>query len=260
MKNRTTFLPFSTVAALCAVSILALLPVKAADAAAHPVPLFNPGARVLFQGDSVTDGGRGRNQDPNHILGHSYVFIIAARQGAAFPDLRLTFINRGVSGNRVSDLAARWQSDALELKPDVLSVLIGVNDVLLGFRDSKPVSIEMYEQAYDRLLAETVAAMPRVKLMLGEPFFLRGKRTDAQYAEWQVTMPQIRVVVEKLAVKYHAPVVHYQKIFDDACQRAPVEYWIWDGIHPTYAGHQLMADEWERVYREFYVAPARKGN
>src|SRR5436189_5610224 len=96
--------------------------------AAEPIAAFTPGARILFQGDSITDGNRGRDADPNHILGHGYVFIIAAKYGAAFPELNLDFINRGISGNTVLDLEKRWQKDTLDLKPDVWSVLIGVND------------------------------------------------------------------------------------------------------------------------------------
>ena len=69
-------------------------------------------------------------------------------------------------------------------------------------------------------------------------------------------MGEIQAVVRKLGEKYHAPLVHYQKLFDDAVQRAPMEYWIWDGVHPTFAGHQLMADEWRRVYRAFYGPPS----
>src|SRR3954466_4147847 len=96
--------------------------------AADPAPEFPAGARILFQGDSITDGNRGRTADPNHILGHGYAFIIAAKYAAQFPAQHLTFINRGISGNKVSDLAKRWTSDALLLKPTVLSILIGIND------------------------------------------------------------------------------------------------------------------------------------
>src|SRR3954465_6595950 len=95
--------------------------------AAKPIAIFTPGARILFQGDSITDGNRGRSSDPNHILGHGYVFIIAAKYGATLAALNLDFINRGSSGNTVRELQKRWEKDTLELKPDVLSILIGVN-------------------------------------------------------------------------------------------------------------------------------------
>jgi lysophospholipase L1-like esterase len=218
-------------------------------------PLFEKGARVLFQGDSITDMARGRTEDPNHILGHSYVFLIAAKEGADFPERRITFINRGVSGNTVSNLMARWRTNTLELKPDVLSILIGVNDVGHQLRAGRPFLPEKFEETYDQLLADTLAALPRVKLVLGEPFFAPGKSTEAHLDEWREAMMGLRAVVEKLGKKYHAPVVHYQKVFDDAAQRAPIDYWIWDGVHPTYRGHQLMADEWKRTYRSFYGPP-----
>jgi lysophospholipase L1-like esterase len=218
-------------------------------------PLFEPGARVLFQGDSITDMGRGRTADPNHILGHGYAFIIAAKEGADFPERQWRFINRGASGNTVSDLAARWEADTLALKPDVVSVLIGVNDVGRGLGANEPFLIDQFERVYDQLLAETVAALPKVKLVLGEPFFAPGHATTPRMDEWQAAMKALRASVERLGAKYRAPVVHFQKVFDDAAKRAPIDYWIWDGIHPTCAGHQLMADEWRRVYRAYYGPP-----
>lgn len=214
--------------------------------AAEPIAAFTPGAVVLFQGDSITDGNRGRSADPNHILGHGYVFIVAARQGAAFPAARVDFLNRGVSGNTVLDLEARWQKDTLGLKPDVLSILIGVND------NGRGVPVEQFERVYDRLIAEARAANPKLKLVLCEPFGLRvGTGRDA-YETWSAGIRQRQAVVARLAQKHGAALVRFQQVFDEAVKRAPAEYWIWDGVHPTYRGHQLMADEWERVVRSHW--------
>ncbi len=218
-------------------------------------PLFEKNARVLFQGDSITDMARGRTEDPNHILGHSYVFLIAAQQGAAYPERNVTFINRGVGGNELGDMVARWDADTLALKPDVLSILIGVNDVGHSFRKNQPLSIEKYEKTYDDLLARTVAALPNIKFVLCEPMFAPGKSNAAHAVEWEADIKAMQAVVARLATKYHAPVAHFQRIFDEAFHGAPVEYWIWDGVHPTYRGHQLMADEWKRAYHEFYGPP-----
>ena len=91
-----------------------------------PIPAFCDGMRILFQGDSITGGNRGRNTDPNHILGHGYQALISSRYGADLPERHLTFMNRGISGNTVSALTRRWQTDTIDLKPDVLSILIGV--------------------------------------------------------------------------------------------------------------------------------------
>jgi lysophospholipase L1-like esterase len=230
------------VAAIC-VSAPAAEPAPTA-AVVTPIPAFHKDARILFQGDSITDGKRGRDLDPNHILGHGYVFIIAARHGAAFPERKLTFLNRGVSGNTVNDLARRWQQDTLDLKPDLLSILIGVND------SGKGVAVDQFEQVYDKLLADARASNPKLRLVLCAPFMLPlGKR---QGAEWSADIKQRQEIVAKLAHKHNAALVRLQPVFDAACQRAPAEYWIWDGVHPTYAGHQLMANKWERVVREFW--------
>ena len=221
-----------------------LLAPSAALRAVEPVAAFAPGARILFQGDSITDGNRGRSADPNHILGHGYVFIIAAKYGAAFPDLKLDFLNRGISGNTVLDLEKRWQKDTLDLKPDVLSILIGVND------DGRGIALDQYEQVYDKLITDAKAANPKLKLVLCEPFLAPSGKVNEGIRRRQE-------IVARLAQKHGAALVHFQRVFDEAVKRAPANYWIWDGVHPTYRGHQLMADEWERVVREFWKQEAQ---
>ena len=207
----------------------------------EPIPAFTAGSRILFQGDSITDGNRGRSADPNHILGHGYVFITAARHGAEFPSLNLDFFNRGVSGNTVRELQKRWATDTLDLKPDLLSVLIGVND------GSRNVPHEEYEKTYDALLAAAREANPKLKLVLCAPF---EKHVGRPVSDDLVAR---RDIVAKLATKYGAAFVDFQKIFDTGTANAmPADYWIWDRVHPTYRGHQLMADEWERVVRAFW--------
>jgi lysophospholipase L1-like esterase len=211
---------------------------------------FGQGARILFQGDSITDGNRGRSEDPNHILGHGYAFIIAARWGCQLPEKQLTFINRGVSGNTVRDLAARWKGDAIDLKPDLLSILIGVND--LG-----GVPPDEYEAVYDRLLEDTARALPGVKLVLGEPFGLPVGGLKDRWDECRAQLAKRQEIVARLAAKHGAALVRYQKAFDEAVRRAPADYWIWDGVHPTYSGHQVMADEWVRTVDRFWPESRR---
>ena len=221
-------------------------------------PRFPPGTRILFQGDSITDGGRGHGDDPNHIFGQDYAYLIAARCGAHFPDQNWTFLNRGISGNTVSDLAGRWQNDALNLKPDILSVLVGVNDAgsVVGSSGAGGITAAQYEQVYDGLLQQALAANPNIKFVLGEPFVAQTGHTLENPILWNAEVKSRQAAVERLAAKYHAPVVHYQKLFDDAIaqSRQPVTYWIWDGIHPTYAGHELMAEEWLRTVNQFYFS------
>ena len=230
----------------CFASLAVSLFVLQSLALADDVPAFAKGAHILFQGDSITDGNRGRSTDPNHILGHGYQFIIAAKYGAELAERDLTFVNRGISGNTVLDLEKRWQKDTLDLKPDLLSILIGVND------DGRKVSFEDYERVYDKLLADTRAANPKVKFVLCEPFRLwKGSKPE----KWEASITSIKKrqeIVAKLAAKYGAALVHFQAVFDEAVKRAPADHWIWDGVHPTYSGHQLMADEWVRVVKDFW--------
>ncbi len=209
------------------------------------MPVFEQNNHILFQGDSITDGNRGRSDDPNHILGHGYVFIIAAKYGAQLAERNLTFINRGISGNKVSDLAGRWKGDTLDLKPDILSILVGVNDA------SANVPIDQYEKTYDQILQQAVTSNPRVRLVLCEPFTLPGDKHKDDWHTWRANIQSRQDAVARLAVKYQAAVVDFQKVLEAACKRAPASYWVWDTVHPTYSGHQLLADEWVRTVGQF---------
>lgn len=210
------------------------------------VPAFAKDARILFQGDSITDGNRGRGADPNHILGHGYAFIIAAKYGASLAERNLNFMNRGISGNTVLDLEKRWTKDTIELKPDILSILIGVND------KGRNVPFEQFEQVYDKLLTDAKTANPNLKLVLCEPFVLNHLATTPSNGSPNADIVKRQEIVAKLAKKHGAALVHFQKALDEASKRAPVSHWIWDDVHPTYSGHQVLADEWERVVKAFW--------
>jgi lysophospholipase L1-like esterase len=203
------------------------------------------GAVILFQGDSITDGNRGRNTDPNHIMGHGYAFSIASRVGADHPEKRYQFYNRGISGNKVYDLEKRWLAETLDLKPDVLSILVGVNDSSsVVFKRDPIISVEKYEEIYTSLLVKTKAAYPTVIFVLCEPFILKVGRVSENWDAYHSDLIRRQAVVRKLAADYNAVFVGFQDVFDQACKKAPADYWIWDGVHPTVAGHELMAREW----------------
>ncbi len=218
-------------------------------------PLFDPAALVLFQGDSITEGGRGHEDDPPHALGHGYPFLIAAAESEAFPERRVSFLNRAAPGNTCGDLLARWQADALEFRPDVISILVGAHDILRQLGGNTPYDATAFEAAYDKLLAETLISVPNARLILGEPFFALGKETLPQIDRWPEVIRQAGAAVNRLAVKYRAAVVRYPQLFDEAAKRAPSDHWIWDGLHPTCAGHQLMARAWAQTYREAFGPP-----
>ena len=203
------------------------------------------GAVILFQGDSITDGNRGRNEDPNHIMGHGYAFSIASRIGADFPEKNYKFYNRGISGHKITDLADRWKQDTLDLKPDVLSILVGVNDAAsVVFNQPLVVPVEKYEETYDSLLQQTRDIYPQILFVLCEPFILKVGKVAENWEVYHTDIDKRREVVKKLAAKFDAVLVPSQEIFNDACKKAQAEYWMWDGVHPTVAGHELLAREW----------------
>lgn len=210
--------------------------------------------RILFQGDSITDGNRGRDADPNHILGHGYAFWIAAELGLKLAAKQPEFMNRGISGNRVSDLEARWQEDAIELKPDTLSILVGVNDILMSIAEPGGFDPIGYEQGYRRLLEQTRNDLPEAKLILCEPFILPGGHTDSDWQAWRTAADACSGAVQRLAEQFGALFVPLQDAFDNACQTAPASYWIWDGVHPTTAGHGLLAKRWLDTVQKSEVA------
>lgn len=203
------------------------------------------GKVILFQGDSITDGNRGRNYDPNHIMGHGYAFSIASRLGADYPEKQYNFINRGISANKIIDLKARWQPDTLDLKPDVLSILIGVNDSSSIVVNWEPkITVEEYENVYRELLEQTVTKFPGIILVLCEPFILEVGNVKNNWEAFQSDIVKRQAIVRSLAIQYNAVFVGFQEVFNKACEKAPADYWIWDGVHPTVAGHELMAREW----------------
>ncbi len=201
--------------------------------------------RFLFQGDSITDGNRGRNDDPNHILGHGYCYAVSSRIGADFPQYGFQFINRGISGNSVSDLEKRWQADTLDLKPDVLSLLVGINDVnsLIEGREGA-LDAKAFELIYRKLLTSCREQNPDLLIVLGLPFFFASGWRKEQYKKWHPLTLERAKIVKRIAADFDAILVNYPGVFEEAQQRAPIDYWIWDGVHPTVFGHELMAREW----------------
>ncbi|WP_040950361.1 SGNH/GDSL hydrolase family protein [Gorillibacterium massiliense] len=212
------------------------------------------GYTVLFQGDSITDGARGRNDDLNHILGHGYPYIIAAKLGEELAASKPIFINKGISGNRVSDLYARWNEDAIALQPDLISILIGVNDLWRTMSGEPSGATDRFERAYRHLLEETKEVLPNAKLVLMEPFLLKTGATSENWEEWKAGINRYQETVRKLADQYGAIFVPLQEAFNRAAEVAEPAYWIWDGVHPTAVGHQVIAKEWLKVVGEPHIA------
>lgn len=201
--------------------------------------------RILFQGDSITDAGRNREAAPESNVGYGagYPSLVAARILGDHLGEEYNIINRGISGNRVVDLYARWKVDCLNLKPDVLSILIGVNDTWHEKVERKNgVEVERYKMIYDMLLDWTVKTLPDIKLVLMEPFVLE---IGAVSADWLPEIAARGVVVKELAEKYNAIFIPCQQIISDAAAKAGKDDLILrDGVHPSVMGHQVLADAW----------------
>jgi lysophospholipase L1-like esterase len=213
----------------------------------------NSGLVFLFQGDSITDGNRGRNSDPNHIMGHGYAFSIASRVMADFPEKKLSFYNRGISGNKITDLESRWQKDTLDLKPDVLSILVGINDASsVVFHHESPVSPEKFEEVYRSLLDKTKARFPGILFVLCNPFILPVGKVKDNWDAYKTDLEKRQIIVKNISKQYNTVFVDFQEVFNKSCKRANADYWIWDGVHPTVAGHELMAREWIKQVKKHF--------
>ncbi|TWT55317.1 GDSL-like Lipase/Acylhydrolase [Thalassoglobus neptunius] len=209
---------------------------------------IQPKSTILFQGDSITDAGRQRdsasvpNKQPG--LGNGYAWMAASQLLVAHSDDQLKIFNRGISGNKVFQLANRWDADCLQIKPDVLSILIGVNDIWHRRNGKYDGTIATYRKDYDALLARTVDKLPNVKLVVCEPFLLECGVIDES---WWPEFNPFREASREIAEKFGARFVAFQDMFNEAVQYAPPEYWARDGVHPSPYGAQLMAGEWIRV-------------
>jgi lysophospholipase L1-like esterase len=204
------------------------------------------GATILLQGDSITDFGRGREgeQQPNtgDQLGRGYPFLLGAALLAAHPDRNLRIFNRGVGGNRVPDLAGRWEKDTIALKPDLVSILIGVNDYWHTRDGDVKESADDYERGYNALLDETKQKLPGVRLVVLEPFVLKTGTVDAT---WWPAFDERRAVAARVAARAGATYVTLQRELEaGAASSGGPAYWLMDGIHPTPAGHALIAERW----------------
>lgn len=207
-------------------------------------------AVILFQGDSITDWGRKRENtgyNDQVALGGGYPLFTAAQLLCNYPQKKLRIYNRGISGNKVFELRDRWEEDCIKLRPDLLSILVGVNDYWHKLSFGYEGTVETYENDYRRLLTDTKQKLPDVKLIIGEPFAINGVKAvdDTWYPEFD----RFREAAKRIADEFDAIYIPYQKIFDQACKEAPADYWTGDGVHPSLPGAQLMAQAWMQAIK-----------
>ena len=207
---------------------------------------------ILFQGDSITDCDRSRQA---HIRqGFGYATMVQGQLGYDCPG-EYDFQNRGISGNRIIDVYARIKADIINLKPDYMSLLIGVNDVWHELGGNNGIAPEKFEKIYCMLIEEIKEALPEIKIMLLEPFVLPGTATytEDDPTVWERFNTLVRAnaaAVKRVAEKYSLPFVELQSGFDALCEKAPASYWLADGVHPTAMGHNFIKNQWLEGFKK----------
>ena len=212
--------------------------------------------RILFQGDSITDANRDRSSiQSNDFLkgmGNGYALLAASNLLMDYPTTDWHTYNRGVSGDKVFQLSDRWEKDCLDLQPDVLSVHIGVNDFWHTLTNDYNGTVETYEKDFLKLLERTQSNLPKIKLIVGEPFVVLGG-TAIDTEAWIPTFRAYQKAAVDIATQMGAIFIPYQQIFDTAVADQGVAYWCPDGVHPSLAGSALMAKAWTEALHKAYA-------
>ena len=203
--------------------------------------------RILFQGDSITDASRSREDDKH--LGIGYPRFVSGELALDNPG-EYEFFNRGISGNRIVDIYARIKKDLINLKPDVMSILIGINDVWHEVGEQNGVDAEKFFNVYSLIIEEVKSALPNIKIMIMEPFVLKARATEENWDYFETETAKRQEMAKKIAEKYNLKYIPLQDKFNEAAKLAPNDYWLGDGVHPTYAGHELIKREWIKAFKE----------
>ncbi len=241
-SSRRRFLRNTSLTGLTALTIPQIVSAAYDDEALAKKIKVKKESVILFQGDSITDAGRKKDDtgyNTSSVLGSGYAMLAAAEMLHKHPAQSLKIYNKGISGNKVYQLAERWQKDCLELKPDVMSILIGVNDFWHKLNGNYDGTVKKYQDDYKALLDQTKQKLPDVQLIVGEPFAVTGIKSVDE--KWYPAFNDYREAAKEIAENFGAVFIPYQKVFDKAQQSAPGVYWTHDGVHTTLAGAKLMA-------------------
>ncbi len=249
MSDRRNFIKNTATLTIAGFSIPGIASAVMNESKAQKVRL-NTNDIILFQGDSITDAGRaktGPTANSAGSLGNGYALLAAAELLNEQGRKNLAIHNRGISGNKVYQLAERWDADCIDLKPNVLSILIGVNDFWHKLNGKYEGTVKIYEDDFSALLDRTLQKLPGVKLIIGEPFAVPGVK--AVDDKWFPAFYDYQAAARNIAKKYQATWIPYQSVFDKAIKEAPASYWTGDGVHPSLAGAALMAEAWLAVIK-----------
>ena len=199
---------------------------------------------IIFYGDSITDMGRYRDHADGDVFtfGNGYVFLTAAELKYRFPG-EYEIINKGISGNRIVDLYARIKADVWNLKPDMLSILIGINDIWHEIGGGNGVDIIRWEKVYRMLIEDTLKILPDLKIVIMEPFVLKGTATEGEFDRF-LEVKEYAKVAKKIAEDYNCVFVPLQKEMDEYAAKYGAEKVLYDGVHPDIAGAKIISDAW----------------
>ena len=198
---------------------------------------------ILFQGDSITDANRSRDFEENHN-GHGYATLAAARISYQYPG-KYKILNKGIGGNRVVDILERINRDILNLKPDYMSLLIGVNDIWAGIRFTDGTPTELFENGYDLIIKEVKTKLPNIKIAILGAFVLKSPDNEAYYEEFRKGVEERAAAAKRIAEKHGLVYIPLQEKFDEAAAKSGNTLdWTADGVHTTPAGHEIIAREW----------------
>ena len=207
---------------------------------------------ILFQGDSITDCERNRNNAFDLAKGYPNLVMATLNMDEPY---QYSAYNRGISGDRIADVYARIRKDMINLKPDYISMLVGINEVWHGYAFDNGADEKKFEMIYGLVIEELMRELPVTKIFLFEPFYLHGSatcNTEQTPGRWEYYLretPLRQAAVKRVAEKYGLPFVPMQALFEEVEATAPYEgYWLWDGVHPTEAGHELIKRQWLKAF------------
>lgn len=209
--------------------------------------------RIVFQGDSITDCKRKR--DDFYDLGNGYVNLVKASLGLKYPG-EYEFINRGAGGDKIVDMYARIKRDIINLNPDYLSILIGVNDSCTEIERADGVSSPKFEKIYNMFIEEIKESCPNTKIIILTPFIVEGSATQNtedmpdKFEKIRVDVAQKAEIARKIAKKYDCTLIELQPAFDKACAKAETQCWSIDGVHPTICGHEIIKELWIETFEK----------
>jgi lysophospholipase L1-like esterase len=249
-NSRRSFLRKAAIGTLAAITVPEIISAATAPKKGSKKFQLLKDQTILFQGDSITDAGRNRDDmgfNSPRPLGSGYAMLAAAKLIEKYASLNLKIYNKGISGNKVYQLAERWDKDCIDLKPDVLSILIGVNDFWHKLNGNYNGTIEIYRNDFVALLERTKKALPDVTLVICEPYAVPGVKAVDE--KWFPDFYGYQKAAREIADKFGAIFIPFQMVYDEAVKRAPGSWWTPDGVHASLAGAQLMADAWLAVVK-----------